>query len=67
MSSLTIPVLIPYGSNDPLIDLSSIPAGQALIKNHTTKVYPGGAHIPFILNAEQFNADFAEGLTFTVR
>ncbi len=67
MSSLTVPVLIQYGANDPLIDLSSIPTDQALIKNHTTKVYQDGAHIPFILNAEQFNADLAEWLTLTVR
>lgn len=67
MASLTVPVLIQYGSNDPIIDLNTIPVIQGLIKTQTTKVYSGAAHIPFILNAEQFNTDLAHWLTFTVR
>ena len=67
MSSLTVPVLIQYGSNDPLLDLNTTPVIQGLIRGQTTRVCQDGAHIPYILNAEQFNTDLAQWLTFTVR
>ncbi len=63
MSSLRVPVLIQYGANDTVfIDQAAIPTIQSLIKNQTTKIYPAGGHIPFILDANQFNVDLAEWL-----
>ena len=67
LSSIKVPVLLQKGVPDPLTVPSALGEIAQLVKHSTTKLYPGGAHIPYILNAEQFNLDLAEWLLFTVR
>ena len=67
LSSIEVPVLLQKGVPDPLTVPSALEMVAQRIKRSTTKLYPGGAHIPQILNAEQFNLDLAEWLLLTVR
>jgi pimeloyl-ACP methyl ester carboxylesterase len=67
MSTITIPVLIQHGANDPLIDPAVVTTEQALFRNLTVKLYPQGGHIPFILAADEFSRDLSRWMLTVVR
>jgi pimeloyl-ACP methyl ester carboxylesterase len=63
LSSLGVPVLFQTGSNDPFFPERSVQQAADLVSNATVRFYSGGAHIPFVIQAEQFNQDLAAWLS----
>ena len=67
LKSLTVPVLIQHGRNDPIFPAALISDEVKLIKDPTVKLYADTAHIVFFLEPRQFNHDLAQWLETTFR
>ena len=62
-ANLKVPVLIQFGKDDTLFFYQpEIPGTQSLVKNTTVHSYENAGHIPFILQAKEFNLDLATWL-----
>ena len=58
LKKITVPVLVMHGEDDQIVPFADAgPLSAKLLKNATTKFYPGFPHGMPTTNADQINAD----------